>query len=226
MTSESLIQKEIKMSTKLSIILISILILVGVIVSAVAYPILPGQVASHWNASNQVNGYMSRFWGVALMPLIAIGMAAFFLAIPEIDPLKANIAKFRGAFNGFIVLIVAYMLYIHLLTLVYNLGIVFPISAAMIPAMGLLFVFAGVMMGQAKRNYFIGIRTPWTLSNDTVWDETHKLGSKLFIAAGILSVLTVFLGENGFWLMMVLILGAALVPVVYSYVLFARLEKK
>ncbi len=214
------------MSTKLSIILITALILVGVIISAVVYPKLPEQVASHWNASDQVDGYMSRFWGVALMPLITIGMAVLFLAIPEIDPLKANIAKFREAFNGFIVLIVAFMLYIHILTLVYNLGIIFPISVAMMPAMGLLFVFAGLMMGKAKRNFFIGIRTPWTLSSDTVWDETHKLGSKLFVAAGILSVLTIFLGENGFWVMMVLIMGAALVPVVYSYVLFARLEKK
>ena len=214
------------MTTKLSLILISALILAGIIISAVVYPVLPAQVASHWNVSNQVDGYMSRFWGVAMMPLITIAMAALFLAIPAIDPLKANIAQFRGVFNGFIVLMVAYMLYIHILTLVYNLGVIFPISVPMIPAMGLLFVFAGVMMGRSKRNYFIGIRTPWTLANDTVWDETHKLGSKMFIAAGIISVLTMFLGENGFWLMMAIIMGAALVPVVYSYILFTRLEKK
>ncbi len=214
------------MSTKLSITLIAILILAGIIAGFVIYPRLPEQVASHWNANDEVDGYMSRFWGVALMPLITLGMTALFLVIPAIDPLKANIAQFRGAFNSFIVLIIAFMLYIHGLTLAYNLGYIFRMSLALIPALGLLFVFAGVMMGQAKRNYFIGIRTPWTLANDTVWDETHKLGSKLFIAAGSLSLLTIFLGENGFWLMMALILGAALIPVVYSYVLFARLEKK
>jgi uncharacterized membrane protein len=214
------------MSTKLSIILIAVLILAGIIISAVMYPRLPEQVASHWDVNNQVNGYMPRFWGAALMPLITIAMAALFLVIPEIDPLKANIAKFREAFNVFIVMIVAFMLFIHILTLVYNLGITFPISVAMMPAMGLIFVFAGVMMSKAKRNYFIGIRTPWTLANDTVWDETHKLGSKLFIGAGILSMLTAFMGENGFWVLMIILLGAALVPTVYSYVLFARLEKK
>ena len=214
------------MTTKLSLILISALILAGIIISAVVYPVLPAQVASHWNASNQVDGYMSRFWGVAMTPLITIVMAAIFLAIPAIDPLKANIAQFRGVFNGYIVLMVAYMLYIHILTLVYNLGVILTNSVPKIPAMGLLFVFAGVMMGRSKRNYFIGIRTPWTLANDTVWDETHKLGSKMFIAAGIISVLTMFLGENGFWLMMAIIMGAALVPVVYSYILFTRLEKK
>jgi len=214
------------MSTKLSVTLITIFIVLGVIISAVAYPLLPEQVASHWGANDQVDGYMSRFWGVALMPLITLAMALLFLAIPAMDPLKENIAKFREAFNTFIVLIVAFMLYVHILTLIYNLGYTFRMSLALIPGLGLIFVFAGVMMAKAKRNYFIGIRTPWTLANDYVWDETHKLGSKLFIAAGILSVLTMFLGENGFWLMMVLILGAAFVPVVYSYILFRRLANK
>lgn len=214
------------MSTKLSIIVIVILILVGVIVSALAYPHLPEQVASHWNANDQVNGYMSRFWGVALMPLITIAMALLFLVIPSIDPLKENIAKFRDTFNTFIVLIVAFMLYMHILTLAYNLGYTFRISQAMIPGLGLIFFFAGIMMGKAKRNYFIGIRTPWTLANETVWDETHKLGSKLFIGAGILSLFGLLLGEAGFWLMMILILGAGLIPVVYSYILFTRIADK
>lgn len=214
------------MSTKFSLIFIAVLIVLGVAISAAAYPRLPEVVASHWDANDQVNGYMSRFWGVALMPLITLLMALLFITIPAIDPLKDNIVKFRPAFNTFIVLIVAFMLYIHILTLGYNLGYAIRISLAMIPGLGLLFVFAGVMMSQARRNYFIGIRTPWTLANDTVWDETHKLGGKLFIAAGILSLLCVFLGEYGFWLMMILILGAALIPVVYSYILFTRLEKK
>lgn len=214
------------MSTKLSIIVIVLLILIGIAVSVAVYPRLPDQVASHWNANDQVNGYMSRFWGAALMPLITIGMALLFLVIPSIDPLKENIARFRDSFNTFIVLITAFMLYMHILTLAYNLGYTFRISQAMIPGLGLIFVFAGIMMSKAKRNYFIGIRTPWTLANETVWDETHRLGSKLFIGAGILSLFSLLLGENGFWLMMALIAVAALVPVVYSYILFARITGK
>ena len=214
------------MSTKFSITAIAILILIGLAISIAVYPRLPEQVASHWNANDQVNGYMSRFWGAALMPLITIVMALLFLAIPSIDPLKENIAKFRNTFNAFIVLVVAFMLYMHILTLAYNLGYTFRISQAMIPGLGLIFIFAGIMMNKAKRNYFIGIRTPWTLANDTVWDETHKLGSKLFIGAGILSLFSLLLGENGFWLMMALIFAAALIPVIYSYILFTRITDK
>jgi uncharacterized membrane protein len=194
--------------------------------SAIIYGRLPEQMASHWNANDQVNGYMSRFWGAFLMPIISTGMLALFLIIPSIDPLKDNITKFRDTFNTFIALIIAFMLYTHILTLIYNLGYTFRISLAMIPGLGLIFVFAGIMMSKAKRNYFIGIRTPWTLANDTVWDETHKLGSKLFIGAGVLSLFSLFLGENGFWLMMILLGGAGLIPVIYSYILFARITNQ
>lgn len=213
------------MSTKNSLIIIAILIIASIIVSAVVYPQLPEQVASHWDANDNVNGTMPRFWGVAFAPLLTIFMALLFMVIPGIDPLKANIAQFRETFNAFIVLIVAFMIYIHILTLVYNLGYIFRISLAMIPALGLIFAFTGVLMGKAKRNFFIGIRTPWTLSNDEVWDKTHALGSKLFIVAGLGSLLTIFLGENGFWLMMALIMGAAFIPVAYSYVLYRQIVK-
>ncbi len=121
-------------------------------------------MASHWDANDQVNGYISKFWGVFLMPLITLGMLVLFLVLPNIDPLKANIAQFRESFNLFIVLIVAFMLYVHGLTLAWSLGYQdFKMSAAMLPFMGVLFIAVGWMLRKAKRNFFIGIRTPWTL---------------------------------------------------------------
>src|SRR5690606_20436666 len=117
---------------------------------------LPDPMASHWNANDQVDGYMPKFWGVFMMPLMVLGMYVLFLVIPGIDPLKANIAQFRGAFNLFIVLISVFMLYIHGLTLAWSLGYQdFKMSAAMLPFMGVLFIFIGYMLRQAKRNFFI-----------------------------------------------------------------------
>ena len=148
------------------------------------------------------------------------------LAVPSIDPLKANIAKFRNYYNGFVLVIVMFMLIIHGITLAWNLGYDrFNIGNAIVPAVGLIFIVAGFMMAKAKRNFFIGIRTPWTLSNDTVWDETHKLGSKLFIGAGIVSFLSAFFGEIGFWVMFIVIMIAAIVPIVYSYMLWRNITK-
>ena len=95
------------MTTKTTSIISIILIAIAVIAGAVFWNQLPDQMASHWNVNDQVDGTMSKFWGVFMMPLITLGMLVLFLVIPNIDPLKANIAQFRESFNLFIVLIVA-----------------------------------------------------------------------------------------------------------------------
>lgn len=214
------------MSTRTTIITVTILIIVSTLAGIFLWNQLPDPMASHWGVDDQVNGTMSKFWGVFLMPIITLVMLLMFLVIPSIDPLKANIAQFREYFNTFIVLIVGFMVYIYGLTLVWNLGNTsFRMSAAMLPAMGLLFVFAGVMIGKAKRNYFIGIRTPWTLSSDKVWDETHRVGGKLFIASGLLALLGALFPNFAIWFIMVPILGTSLFTVFYSYYLFQRESK-
>jgi uncharacterized membrane protein len=214
------------MSTRTTLIIVSILIVASTLAGLLLWNQLPDSMASHWGADDQVNGHMSKFWGVFLMPLITIGMLLLFLVIPSIDPLKANIAQFRDYFNTFIALITAFMVYIYALTLLWNLGYTnFRMSTAMLPAMGLLFIFMGVMIGKAKRNYFIGIRTPWTLSSDKVWDETHRIGGKLFIASGVLALLGAFFPTYAFWFLFVPIMGTALFTVIYSYILFRREQR-
>lgn len=215
------------MSTKLTTILVLSMIAVAVIAGLLLWNQLPEQMASHWNTNDQVDGYMTKFWGVSLMPLIILGMLALFIVVPGIDPLKANIAQFRGAFNLFIVLISAFMLYMHGLTLAWSLGYQdFKMSAAMLPFLGVVFIFIGYMLRQAKRNFFIGIRTPWTLSSDVVWDKTHQLGSILFMASGVLAIIGSFLGGMmAFWLFFVPLMASTIVLVVYSYILY-RAETK
>ncbi len=214
------------MSTRTSVIVILFLMGVALLSGLVLWERLPLRMASHWNAADQVDGYTSRFWGVFLMPLITLGMAVLFLVIPRIDPLRENIARFRETFNAFMVLLIVYLLYVHFLTLVYNLGFHFPMSRMMLPAMGILIYFAGELVRQAKRNWFIGIRTPWTLSDERVWAATHRMGSMLFKAAGVAIFLSAFFGAYGIWLMLGALLIAAFVPIVYSYWLFERLRRE
>jgi uncharacterized membrane protein len=161
------------------------------------------------------------------MPLITTGMLLLFLVIPSIDPLKANIAKFREAFNLFIVLIIVFMLYIHGLTLAWSMGYQnFKMSTAMLPFMGVLFIAIGSMLRKAKRNFFIGIRTPWTLSSDRVWDETHRIGALLFMASGVLAIIGSFFGGMAaFWMLFVPLIGSTLFLLAYSYVLYQRETK-
>jgi uncharacterized membrane protein len=210
------------MTTKTTTIIALILIGLAALAGAALWNQLPDQMASHWNANDEVDGTLPKFWGVFLMPLITLGMLALFLALPGMDPLKANIAQFRESFNLFIVLIVAFMLYVHGLTLAWSLGYQnFKMSAAMLPFLGLLFIAIGLMIRKAKRNFFIGIRTPWTLSSDSVWDKTHQLGSPLFMAAGALTIIGGFFGgATAFWLMIIPLIGSSLFLVIYSYVLY------
>jgi len=213
------------MSTKTTIIISVTLIAIALVVGLVLYARLPDPMPSHWNAAGEVDDYMPKFWGIFLMPIIMVVLVPLFLAIPHIDPLKANIAKFRDVFNWFIVGFVVYMLFIYGLTLGAALGYQFNMTYMILPVVGLLFVGVGYMMGRAKRNFFIGIRTPWTLSSETVWDETHKLGSKMFMVAGVVTIISAFLGENGIWLLMAALLSAAFVPIIYSYIIWRRENK-
>src|SRR5512141_1132398 len=192
------------MSTRATLIISLVLILIAVAVSAAVYNRLPERVASHWGADDQVNGTMSRFWGVFIMPLIALAILVLFLVLPAVDPLKANIATFRSMFNGFIVAMMVFLLYLHLLTIAWNLGYQgFRMSSMLLPALGLLFILIGVMLRQAKRNFFIGIRTPWTLSSDRVWDQTHRVGALLFIACGVLAFFGAFVPGPTAFLMVI-----------------------
>jgi uncharacterized membrane protein len=215
------------MTTRTTTIVVLLMIAAAILAGLALWNQLPDQMASHWNANDQVNGYMSKFAGVFMLPLITLGMLALFFVIPSIDPLKANIAQFRDVFNLFITLMVAFMLYLHALTLRWNLGYTdFGMSKAMLPAMGILFFFIGYMLRKAKRNFFIGIRTPWTLSSDTVWDETHRLGSILFMISGVFAFLgSLFGGMTAFWFLFVPIIGSTLITLVYSYVLYQRETK-
>ncbi len=210
------------MNTKTTSIIVLTLVVIAVIAGAVLWNQLPDQMPSHWNANDEVDGSMSKFWGVFLMPLIILGLFILLTFIPNLDPLKANVAQFRETFNLFIVFITAFMLYVHALTLLWSLGYTnFQMSTALLPAVGLLFIFIGYLLRKAKRNFFIGIRTPWTLSSDSVWDKTHQLGSVLFMLSGAFAVLGSFFGGiMAFWLMFVPLIGSTIFLVIYSYVLY------
>ena len=212
------------MNTRLTTIIVLVLILAATVAGATLWNRLPDQMASHWNVNDQVDGYMSKFWGVFLMPVITLGMFLLFILIPNIDPLKANIAKFRDTFNLFITFIIGFMVYVHALTLLWNLGYTnLGIGKAMLPAMGLLFIVIGSLLRKAKRNWFIGIRTPWTLSSDRVWDETHRIGAMLFTISGVLALLGSFFGGmTAFVMIMVPILGSTIFLLIYSYILYQK----
>lgn len=200
--------------TNLAIIII---ILFSFCLAAYFYPSMPDKMISHWNAAGEADGYMSKCWALYLMPSVTVLMYLMFLVIPKIDPLKKNIERFRVYFDWFILLMVVFFFYIYLLTIVANLGYMFNMTTMMLPAIGVLFIYISYFLPHAKRNWFIGIRTPWTLSSDKVWKKTHILGSMMFRIAGVLTIASVFFQSYAIWIVLGSALIAGLYPVVYSY---------
>ncbi|MCW4033386.1 MAG: SdpI family protein [Candidatus Bathyarchaeota archaeon] len=206
--------------------IILLLILVSFVLGIFYYPKMPDKMASHWNELGQVDGYMTKFWGLFLMPFVSISLLLLFIIIPKIDPLKVNIEKFRGYYNRFMVLLIVFFSYIHLLTIAWNLGFRFNLLQFLIPALAFLFYYTGILVENAKRNWFVGIRTPCTLSNEKVWDKTHKIGGKLFKITGIIALLGIFFVDYAIFFIIIPVLGVAVYSIIYSYMEYQKVNKK
>jgi uncharacterized membrane protein len=200
-----------------SSLFILVMILLSFAAGILLYPRMPARMASHWNAAGEVNGYMPKFPGLFLIPFLSAVLFLLFLAIPKIDPLKENIAKFRNYFDALVALIIIFLSYIYALSLLWNTGAGFDMGRMMIPALGLLFYYCGMLIEKAKRNWFIGIRTPWTLSSEEVWDKTHSIGGKLFKLSGIVALFGIFIRKYGIYLVIIPVSLSALYALVYSY---------
>lgn len=195
---------------------ILIVIIISFAVSAYFYPQMPDRMASHWDAEGMVNGYMSKS-GIFLMPFISVFLLLLFIFIPKIDPLKENIKKFREIFNNFILIVVFMMLDVQLLAIFWNIGYRFNMIQFMAPVLGLLYYYTGVLIENSKRNWSIGIRTPWTLSSEKVWEKTGKIGGELFKFAGIAAFAGILFPGQAIIFIIAPIISVSLYVIYYSY---------
>ncbi len=193
------------------------LALLSFLIAVYYYPQMPARMASHWNARGEVDGYLSRFWGLFLIPITLVGLALLFMAIPRIDPLRENIEKFRRYYDGFVIFFMVFMMFVYLQVVMWNLGVKISPNAFLPIAVGVMFIGIGVLCENTKRNWFVGIRTPWTLSSERVWDKTHKLGGRLFKIAGVIAIVGIFFQRYVVFFILIPALMVAVYTVVYSY---------
>lgn len=208
-------------------ILILAIILISFVVATSFYfsDVLPDKLASHWDANGDVNGYMSKFWGLFLMPIITLFLGLLFWFLPKIDPHKENYKLFQDYYDGFVIMMLLFFLYIYMLTVFWNLGFIFDMMIFIIPAFCVLFYFVGILVSKAKRNWFVGIRTPWTLSNDIVWNKTHKLGGLLFKLCAIISLFGMLFKDFAFYIIISSVVIVTLITLIYSYIIFRKESK-
>jgi uncharacterized membrane protein len=197
-------------------------LLIIFVLTIAMYPAVPDRVVSHWNAAGQADGYMSKLWGLGLIPLIMTGFVALLAVLPRIDPYKKNYEKFGDYYEGFILLFVLFMLAIQVQIILWSTGYQISPNLTFPILIGILFIYIGFLLGHAEQNWFVGIRTPWTLSSETVWKKTHEIGGKLFKIAGVIAFAGVLAGEYAMWFILVPALAVAVFTVAYSYFEFQK----
>ena len=196
----------------------AVLIAVTAILSAVAYPRLPATVPSHWNLHGQVNAWQSRGRAAFFIPILLLVVWALMRGLPKIDPRRANYAKFQPTYDLVIATVLSMIALIHLAVLAYALGLPISIHRMAPVAFGVVLIVIGNQLPRARPNWWFGIRTPWTLSNDRVWERTHRVGGYLMTTAGVVIVLGAFIpGLTGPPLIIACIVASALGSMIYSY---------
>lgn len=186
-----------------------------------ALPNLPEQVATHWGFDGRPDGWSSRTTAVFVLPMIGLGIAALLAFLPRTDPRRQNFELHAATYwlvaNASLIVISA----IHVGVIGYNLGWPIPLSRVVAIGVGALFVIIGNVMTRMRPNWFMGIRTPWTLSSDAVWRKTHRVGGYGFVAGGVLAILAGLLRpEWATWVITGSVGVAALGSVIYSYFLW------
>lgn len=203
-----------------------LLVIISFIISLSFYNQLPDKIASHWNAKGEADDYQSKYFVLLLMPAFSLFILMLFLVLPLIDPLRKNIKKFQKHYDMFFFILILFFLYIHIMTIAWNINdFKFNMSLAVIPAVGLMFIYIGFLLKHVKRNWFMGIRTPWTLSSENVWKKTHDLGSRLFIISGIITLAGVFFIKYLIWFILIPVIVTVTWLFIYSYLVW-RKEKK
>jgi len=203
-------------------LMIWIITLLPLVATVVLYPSLPDKIPMHWNAAGEIDG-----WGgpnsAFFIPLLLIGLNVLFICLPKIDPRRSNYTMFSQAYFAFRLVFVLFMAVMQGIILYsafrpddLQVGLIVPAGV------GILFAVIGNFMPKFKHNYFIGIRTPWTLANEECWRRTHRMAGPVWFVGGIVMIVSSFLlpGERAFTVLIAIVIAVAALPTIYSAVIF------
>lgn len=213
------------MSKNTSRIMAIVLIVISFIATMYVYPRLPEVIVTHWNAAGQADGSAAKASMVFILPILQVAAYLLLIGVPMLDPKRENIEKFRNTYDLFLTGFMGFMTYIQILLLTYNLGGRFDMVSWMAPGMAALIFFSGHLMSHAHQNYFIGIRTPWTLSNQQVWDETHRLGGIGFKGAALMMFCGLLFPQYAIFFMIVPLMVISTGLIIFSYLRYTELTR-
>jgi uncharacterized membrane protein len=199
-----------------------VLIAVSFALSALMYPRLPDPMPMHWDLLGNLDGEIARAWGAFLVPAVAAGVWLLLLVLPRLSPREFPMEPFARQWRAFEIAILGFLLFAQWLML-HAAASQRPLPSRLFQVgLGVLLAALGNLFGKTTRNFFFGIRTPWTIASEEVWLRTHRFAGRLIVATGGLVVLAAFF-DLGSVLILPAVVLVVLVSVVYSYVIYRRL---
>jgi uncharacterized membrane protein len=195
------------------------------VATVIAYPRLPSSLATHWNLHNQPNGYGPKWTLFLVGPGLMAFMMLLMYVLPWLSPKNFEVDSFRSTYLQIMLILVCMMAYLYAVTLWAGLGHAVDVGRAIVGGICLIFALLGNLMGKVRRNFYIGVRTPWSLASERVWNATHRVAAKTLVAGGLLGLALTAAGLDGLSVLVV-ILAAAIVPIVYSLVFYKQLERR
>ncbi|PFW52020.1 SdpI family protein [Priestia megaterium] len=189
----------------------------------IALPHLPATMPIHWGANGEADGFATKINAMILTVGIMVLIYFIIAFVPRIDPRKENYKYFSKTYNIVLNAVLLLFFFVNMSTILQGLGYNVPMSYIAPIMAGLVFIIIGNYLQRVRSNYFMGIRTPWTLSNETVWKKTHRLSGKIFFIGGLLILISAFLPDGYksviMWGSIVLCVA---VPYLYSYVAYKK----
>lgn len=210
------------MKRSYAVISLCIIFVTGLI-SLWAAQYLPENVPMHWNYNGQVDHWGPRLEMLTLIPGCMVGIFVLLLILPKISPQKFEVEAYERTYNYLSVLILALMAYLHLYTLWAIHSGNNDLPRTLLVGLTIFMALTGNVMGKVKRNFWMGIRTPWTLASEQVWYETHRLAGKLMVGGSVLALIAA-LADAPVWLTIGLMLGGPIIAAGYSLVYYRRFQ--
>ncbi len=190
------------------------------------WPQLPERVPTHWGINGQPNGWSSSTFAILFFPALMAGIYLLLSFLPLMDSLKKNIEISASFYFWFKVVFILFFGAVYFATIYAGLGHQINISRFVVPGVAVLFFFTGLMLPKIKKNYTIGIRLPWTLHSEIVWDKTHKLGGRLFKVAGVLGLIGLFFPAYAFFFIVFPVAIISFYLILYSYLVSNKTSKE
>lgn len=187
------------------------------------FPSLPAKIPVHFNAAGVADRYDDKATGAWFMIWLMLGMGALFTILPAISPKSKSIESFRSSYDAIVFGLMGFFLLLQIAMLQSTTG-KFSMSVGITVAVCALIAYLGNFMGKVTPNYFVGIRTPWTLESPAVWERTHRLGAKLMVGAALIGMIAALAGAPTMFIIPLVVI-AVLIPVPYSYWIYREQNK-